>query len=330
MENILILSAGTRNKIVRYFKDALKKETTPAGKVIAADMSIFAPALYEADKFYQVPPMAEAGYMDIILDICQKERITGVLSLIDPELSLLAANEERFREVGTTVLGSGWIQCERALDKLQMYDWLKAHGYPTAKSYPNKESFYLDAAQGKISYPVFVKPVCGSASLSVQRAEDKETIEHMFRRTSRLMIQEYMKGQEIGADVYIDLISGETVSIFTKKKLLMRAGETDKSISFQDPKLFRLIERFCGEFGFRGPIDMDLFALDGEYCISEVNPRFGGGYPHAHECGCNHVKLAVKNLAGERNRRQIGAYEEGVCMMKFGEVAVRKCQREGR
>lgn len=31
------------------------------------------------------------------------------------------------------------------------------------------------------------------------------------------MIQEYLDGQEIGADVYIDMISGEVVSIFTKK-----------------------------------------------------------------------------------------------------------------
>ena len=45
--NILILSAGTRNKIVQY----LKKELDRKGKVIATDMSDLAPAVYEADKF---------------------------------------------------------------------------------------------------------------------------------------------------------------------------------------------------------------------------------------------------------------------------------------
>lgn len=29
-----------------------------------------------------------------------------------------------------------------------------------------------------------------------------------------------------------------------------------------------------------GQIDIDIFDINGEYYISEVNPRFGGGYPH--------------------------------------------------
>lgn len=52
------------------------------------------------------------------------------------------------------------------------------------------------------------------------------------------MIQEYLKGQEIGADCYIEMLSHELVSIFTKKKILMRAGETDKAVSFKEEKLF--------------------------------------------------------------------------------------------
>ena len=50
------------------------------------------------------------------------------------------------------------------------------------------------------------------------------------------MIQEFLNGQEIGGDCYIDMISSELVSVFTKKKILMRAGETDKAVSFKDEK----------------------------------------------------------------------------------------------
>lgn len=87
---------------------------------------------------------------------------------------------------------------------------------------------------GKISYPVFVKPVRGSASLAISKVNDKETIELLFAHADNLMIQEFLDGQEIGADVYIDMLSGEVVSIFTKRKIVMRAGETDKAVSFKD------------------------------------------------------------------------------------------------
>jgi carbamoyl-phosphate synthase large subunit len=101
------------------------------------------------------------------------------------------------------------------------------------------------------------------------------------------MIQEFLDGQEIGADCYIDMISNELVSIFTKKKLVMRAGETDKAISFKDKILFELIKKFVSESGFEGQIDIDIFDVDGKYYISEVNPRFGGGYPFSHMSGCD-------------------------------------------
>ena len=318
--NFLILAAGTRNKIVQYFK----RTFDGVGKVIATDASTFAPAIYDADKYYIVPSISAPDYIDIILDICKKERISGVLSLIDPELSLLSANREKFEAIGTTIIGSSYELCEMSLDKMQMYAWLSAHGYRCARSWMNKDEFYKALEAGEVSYPVFVKPYRGSASISISKVYDKETIDLLFAHEKDLMIQEYPDGQEIGADVYIDLISGEVASIFTKKKIKMRAGETDKAVSFKDENLFRLIERFVLDAGYRGQIDIDIFEIDGEYYISEVNPRFGGGYPHAYECGVDHMKLIRNNLEGIANDKRIGAYEEGICMMKYNEVKIVK------
>lgn len=318
--NILILSAGTRNKIVQYFKKTLGEN----GKVIATDMSTIAPAIYEADKYYIVPRITEPGYIDIILDICKKENISGVLSLIDPELSLLAENEEKFKNIGTTVIGSSYELCERALDKMQMFQWLRSHGYNCAKSYVDKNEFFADVKTGKANYPVFVKPVGGSASIAISKVFDNETVDLLFDHSDNLMIQEYLDGQEIGADCYIDLLSGELVSVFTKKKIVMRAGETDKSVSFKDEKLFELIKKFVNESGWRGQIDIDIFEINGEYHISEVNPRFGGGYPHAYECGADHMKLIVNNLNGIVNSDVIGNYKENVYMMKYNEIMIKE------
>ncbi len=318
--NILLLSSGTRNKIVQYFKKTLAGN----GNVICTDMSSLAPSIYEADKFYTVPRMTAPGYLDVILDICRKEKVDGVLSLIDPELSLLAENKDKFAAVGTKVIGSSYELCEMSLDKFQMYSWLVAHGYRCAKSYMDKGAFFADVDSGKAHYPVFIKPARGSASIAVSKVYDRETVDLLFEHGDGLMIQEFLDGQEIGADVYIDVISGEIVSIFTKKKILMRAGETDKAVSFKDEKLFELIKKFVSEAGYSGQIDIDIFDVNGEYYISEVNPRFGGGYPHAYESGCDHMRLILNNLEGSANEVRIGQYEDGVYMMKYNEIMVRK------
>lgn len=322
--NFLILAAGTRNKVVQYFK----KTFDGVGTIVATDASELGPAIYDADKHYIVPPITSPGYIDLILDICRKEKISGVLSLIDPELSLLAENEEKFREVGTTVIGSSYELCEIALDKMQMFSWLTAHGYPCARSWEDRDAFYREVEAGRVEYPVFVKPARGSASISISKVYDRETVDLLFAHEDGLMIQEFLNGQEIGADVYIDMITGEVVSIFTKKKIKMRAGETDKAVSFKDPKLFEIIEKFVLEAGYRGQIDIDIFDIGGVYYISEVNPRFGGGYPHAYESGCDHMKLILNNLQGRANEKRIGDYDEGIYMMKYNEVCIRKGLRE--
>lgn len=316
--NLLILSCGTRDKVIQYFKKAFEGY----GDIIATDCSPYAPALYEADRHYIVPRITEPGYMDVIFGICKKENIKGVLSLIDPELSLIAGHEKEFQALGVTLINSSYELCERTLDKWELYLWMKAHGYRCAASYIDPDCFKAAVQAGEISFPVFVKPARGSASIQIAKAGDMETVELLYRHGDYMLIQELMEGQEIGVDCYIDLISGEVVSVFAKKKLVMRAGETDKAISFADEELFGLVEKFVRENGFRGPIDIDLFERDGVYYFSEVNPRFGGGYPHAYACGADHMTLIRNNLAGNVNTRNIGNYMTDKVMMKYSEIMI--------
>jgi carbamoyl-phosphate synthase large subunit len=318
--NILITSVGTRNKVVQYFK----KEFSGIGNVVVTDMNDLAPAIYEADKYYLVPRIDDPAYIDKLLDICKKEKIDCLFALIDPELSLIAENRDRFLEIGVTPLISDYDAVELAFDKYKMYKFLSSNGYKCAKSYIDKSEFYKDLDAGVISFPVFVKPYKGSASININKVNSKEEIDTLFDVYDDLLIQEFLDGQEIGADVYIDPKSRKVVSIFTKEKIKMRAGETDKARSFKDKKLFDLIVDVVEKIGYKYMIDMDIFRINGEYYISEINPRFGGGYPHAYECGVDFPKFIINSMNGIENENSIGDYEEDIYMMKYNEVKIIK------
>lgn len=320
MTNILILSAGTRDKVVQYFK----KELDGRGRVVATDCSSLAPALYEADEYVIVPRITAPGYLEVILGICREKKISGVFSLIDPELSLLAAHREEFLAAGTTPVVPDLEQVEICFDKFRMYEKLKALSIPTGECFMDRQAFFAAVEEGRMHYPVFLKPVCGSASLNISKVGCREEVELLCRLEDDLMIQEYMDGQEYGADVYIDMISGEVISIFVKKKIKMRAGETDKSVSVRDDALFAMLRDFVKKMGFRGIIDIDLFKIGSTWYVSEVNPRFGGGYPHAYACGVNVPAMILNNLEGRTNTPCIGDYPEGVAMMKYNEIMVRE------
>ena len=313
--NILITSVGVRTKLVGYFKNHFDK-------VVATDCSHLAPALYSAHKYHLVPHMASPDYLQVIKEVCLKENINGILSLIDPEQRFLAEKKGVFEEIGVTVIGSSKEVCDLCFDKWKMYNFLKENNFKTAKSYIDLSSFMEDYLNNNISFPVFIKPITGSGSVGAQKISDLNFLELLFNSQEGLIIQSYIEGQEYSVDVYRDTNSNEVVSIFTKKKISMRAGESDKAVSFKDEKLFSLIKDLVDKLGASGPIDIDIFDADDELYILEVNPRFGGSYPHAYECGENFPQMILENLRGNVLSPKIGTYENDIYMLKHYDIKI--------
>ena len=46
--------------------------------------------------------------------------------------------------------------------------------------------------------------------------------------------------------------------------------------------------------------------------------------PHAYESGVDHIKLILNNLRGVSNQKNIGSYDEGIYMMKYNEVCIKR------
>lgn len=319
--NLLILSCGTRNLLVRYFKE----KKNGFDKIVGTDCSTYAPALYETDVHYIVPRMTEPDYLSTILAICQKESIDAVLPLQEDELYLIAAHKNLFTENGVVPIVSEPDTVELCRDKYAFHEYLKRNGLPDIPCCVGYESFLKEQDAGIMKMPVFIKPVRGCGSIGIQKVERIELLESLCRYgKEEYLIQNFAEGEEFGADIYIDLLTKEPVTIFVKRKLRMRAGETEKSVSYKDDALFELIKKAVSGLQLCGPVDMDLFCIDGNYYISEINPRFGGGYPHAYNCGINFPKLIAVNIAGRKNETAIGSYEEGVCMLKYTDLMMRK------
>ena len=322
--NILILSCGTRNKLVRYFKE----KENGFDRVIGTDCSAYAPALYETDKHYLVPRMTSPDYLDTILKICEDEKIDAILPLLEDELFLIASHKEFFTEKGICAIVSSPETVELCRDKYAFYKHLTEHGLPALPTCDSLPAFQKCREEDRMDFPVFVKPIRGCGSIGIQRVEQMELLEALCKYSSEhLLIQAFAEGEEYGIDLYVDMISHKPVSIFIKKKLRMRAGETEKSVSVKDEKLFHLVKQTAKTLSLSGPVDMDIFCVDGKYYISEINPRFGGGYPHAYSCGVNFPKLIAANLAGRENADTIGSYEDGICMLKYTDLMTLRLEK---
>lgn len=319
--NLLILSPGRRVEIVEYFKETFH---SAGRKVYTLDMSPYAPALYSGDEFFRIDKDFNHldRYINHILDICREKSVRVILTLIDPELVLLSDYKEKFEAQGIKLILSDLDFIKQTFDKFGFYNTYK----DTIKLVETVGS-YEDALKklnnGEWSYPLFAKLRDGSASIGIKKIATPNDFEGV-KENKQYIYQPFIDGIEYGVDVYFDMISGDLVSVFMKKKISMRAGETDKAVSVKSDKILEEIKKLKNIKGLYGPIDVDVFVSnDGEVFINEINPRFGGGHPHAYGCGVNFMKLILNNLEGRMNEPVFNNYKEGVMMLKYNGLLFR-------
>lgn len=320
MNNILFCSAGRRCRLIKDFKETIGN----TGKIIVAENSMYAPARYVADVAYTVPKITSEDYIEKILNICKNEDVKCILTLIDPEIEILSKNRKRFEKNGILVMTPGEISAQICFDKYEMYKYLKKNNIPTTVTYGNIEEFKENSKKNQTHFPVFVKPRTGSGSVGARKIYDIKHLEDAMKEDETLIIQEFMNAVDLDVDVYVDMISKEAVSMFSKKKIETKIGGANKTISFKDPKLFELVNKITDIFDFSGTIDMDFFYKDGEYYLSEINPRFGGAYIHAYGAGVNFPKLIINNIKGISNEKNIGNYEDNIVMLMYDDVIIEK------
>lgn len=320
MMNILFCSVGRRCELLKDFRKTMGDQV----KIVVTDNSQVAPAMAFADRAYLVPLINDPSYISILLDICKKEEIQAITTLIDPEIMLLAKHRAEFEALGVTVLAPYEETAKLCFNKYDMYHFLLENGIDTVKTYGTYDEFMKDYDKGAITLPVFVKPRTGSGSVGARKVDTLELLKQLTDQDESLIIQELMTGKDLDADVYVDTISHKPVAIFSKKKLSTTIGGANKTISFKDEALFSFVEKVIQVMQFNGPLDMDFFYQNGKYYLSEINPRFGGAYLHAYGAGVDFIKLIQKNVEGIENAADIGHYEEDVVMMMYDSVVIRK------
>jgi carbamoyl-phosphate synthase large subunit len=289
---------------------------TESDKIIATDMQLSAPALQVADVKLQVPAVYDPNYIDITLDICKKHKVNALISLNDLELPILANNKHLFEELGVKVIVSSPEVIDICFDKYKTAQWIESIGLKSPKTYIRLEDAKKALETGVISFPLFMKPRWGSGSIGLESIADMEDLDIYYNILMKkikktilatasigneyILIQEKLTGNEYGLDVMNDL-EGNNVGVSVKQKLAMRSGETDKAITLDLPDVKKMGEQIGNELRHIGNLDVDIMQrANGDYCVLELNPRFGGGFPFSYEAGVNLPKAIIEWIKGNK------------------------------
>lgn len=289
---VLLSNAGRRTYLVEFALE-LARAGYPL-EVHVSDCASLSAAMHVGPGVHThiLPPVLEnpKAYIAALLSLVEEHRINVLFPLSDLDLLPLAQQKSAFADLGCTVIVGSPQIIACCNDKTQTFTFCQEMGLPTP-------AICLDANGYQGPYPVFQKHILGSGSSGIKRIDTPADLADFI--PGRDMLQPFIAREEFGLDI-LNSLDGEFLAVCVKRKLLMRAGETDKAQIVRDPELEVLGQRISRAFCHIGNLDCDVLrAADGAlYCI-DFNPRFGGGYPTTHLAGYNYFEAILDMVRGQ-------------------------------
>jgi carbamoyl-phosphate synthase large subunit len=300
---VLFTCAGQRVDILSAFADA-------GATTVAADADRLAPALYHAHVHALVPRVDDPGYVDALAGLVRDHRIELVVPLTDLDQALLARAREALAPA--LVLVPAPEACVAMHDKLSAHRFFVQHGIMSPRSWAP------DDVPADARYPLLVKTREGFGSRHIYRAADQGELDFFLRYTPvDSFVQEACLGEEFSIDVFCD-VDGRCLNAIPRTMIQSKGGESIKGMSIKDDELIAHGARVAETVGIVGPANVQCFREpDGSLPVTDVNLRFGGGFPVPLAAGSRYPELALALARGERPEPQLGAFREGVVMTRF-------------
>jgi carbamoyl-phosphate synthase large subunit len=306
---VLLTSVGQRVDIVRAFRAA-------GATTLGVDMDPLAPGLYHCDLRSIVPRIDDPEYVPTLARLRSEHEVGLVVPLNDLDFPVLARERERF--------APALVLLPDAEASARMSDKLEAHRFFVANGIPSPRSWAPEEVPEDVRFPVLVKAREGFGSRNIFRAADHEQLEFFLAYTNvPSFVQEQCLGEEFSIDVFCDM-DARCLNAIPRTMLLSKGGESIKGASIKDRELIEHGARVAEIVGIKGPANVQCFReADGSLPITDVNTRFGGGFPVPLAAGGGYPELALALARGERPEPRLGEFEEGVVMTRyFSEVCL--------
>ncbi|MBE5916520.1 MAG: ATP-grasp domain-containing protein [Pseudobutyrivibrio ruminis] len=308
--HILFTGVGRRIELLKAFRQAALCLNVSL-KIYGADMAGTAPALAYCDYVRKVCAMKDKSYIDMLVEICQKDDIDLLIPTIDTDLLVLSRNVDKFQAIGTRVLISKADKIAICRDKNNTGDFFESCGLKAPKTY-NDYKKYNDR------FPCFIKPKDGSSSINAYKVEDAQELEVYANQVEDYIVQPFVSGKEYTIDIFCDF-DGNPIFITPRERMQVRAGEVLKTQICMDGKMIEESKRLIAAFKPCGPMTVQLIRDEatGDNYYIEINPRYGGGAPLSMKAGARSAEAVLKLLLGTKVEEYPGIIEDGAIYSRF-------------
>ena len=252
----------------------------------------------------------------MVIEICEKNDVRLIIPTIDTELPVYAGNKAKFSKHGITVNISSPETVEIAADKRTTSKFLRDLGVSTVR----QES--LETAARSLHYwnfPVIAKPALGSSGVGVRLIMSVDDFVALSPRPGYI-VESYAAGYEVTVDVFV--LDGRCVLTVPRRRLEVRGGEVSKGVTMRHPGMMSVAQMVSEALpGAFGVLNVQLFhdPLDDAITVSEINARFGGGFPLSLAAGALCPSWLIE-LAVSRKPSVTNEWTDNLTMLRYDDA----------
>lgn len=323
MKEIVILSSACGAIFMPGFLKCLKENGERKIRIIGVDM-VDDPFLGTLiDKYYQVPSYTDERYIDILLEICKKERVDIFFPHISMELPIVLNRISEFKDLGIKVAITDNNTLNIANNKLKLYKYMAEKGLKIPKYYEIKNSNDLKQNAEKLGFPkvpVVVKVAENSGSRGVRIVKNNLSRAEIFLKEKPnsfnismkdmcktideckdlpdTIVMEYIPGCEYTVDLLAN--HGKTIYIAGRRNYESSMSIAMATYTEKKEEAYNLCKEIVSLLELDGNIGFDFMLDENDNPIlTDLNPRITATIILYKEAGLNFPYLRVKQLLDE-------------------------------
>lgn len=309
-----------------FSADCVIRKLKEAGHyVVGCDIyeSLWHPVSKECDAVYQAPYATEGqGYVDFLLDISCKERISHVIPLTDLEIDVLNRHRLCFERHGVVLCMPPATCLAVARDKARLCELfendMRVHVPKTLRS--------ENLSGQTLVFPLIAKPVNGRSSEGLFRIHSEEEL-RAFSGRSNYILQEMIDGAVFTVD-YVRDQRGLDFAVPREELLRTKNGAGTTVRVVNSEILSKTVSYIGSKLDVCGCVNME-FVFDTKsknYYLIDINPRFSAGVAFTCNVGYDMVTSHVNCFEGKAILPPV-TYEEQIIAKRYVEEVLWKQSR---
>jgi len=248
---------------------------------------------------YPNPESHSQLFVEFLLKVIKKEKIDLLIPTTDYDIYPILANRELFDSVVMVALPENYL-LDIVNDKIKTIQLAEKLNVPVPKTYVAKDSTEVANLEGKLSWPIVVKPQFSKKLTNGKKIEsfqityanssdDLQRTMKVLENKCSVILQEYHSG--IGYGIEMLTHKGAPVAAFAHKRLReipITGGASSYRQSIKlDDKLFFYALKILKELRWNGLAMIEFKANESEAFLMEINGRVWGSLPLAVASGVN-------------------------------------------